>query len=239
MTMRADTPYHEDHLRRLLDQRTARADLHGRFPSVSDITDSPSIYSHAPFSPRTVERADSDVSSISYVTATHERRPSEPRSPASFMSDRQRLNIPHASSLDLDDDPRSSYADTNGHDDDDVSTQEPDNEGDGELHRVSAYGPKMIVHSRAPWETGEDDPEEVAEPDSASKRGGFKFSKGDGNKKSKSAAARNVSDVRPSVDSVRSQSKPKHSFDTASSQISTGGALLYVPASRLHRKAPS
>lgn len=231
MTTRTDAPYHEDHLRRLLDQRTARADLHGRFPSVSEISDSPSIYSHAPFSPMPIERADVDFQSANYVISTHDRRPSEPLSPRSVMSDRQRLNIPHASSLDLDDDPRSSYAGTDIVDDDDASTQEGDNEDDGELHRVSAYGPKMIVHSRAPWETGEDDIEESGEVDGSSKRGGFKFSKGESSKKSKGLSGRAVHDSKPSNDSSRSQSKPKQSFDTVSSNISAGGALLYVFAS--------
>lgn len=233
MTMRTDVPYHEDHLRRLLDQRTARADLHGRFPSVSEITDSPSIYSHAPFSPRPFERADADASSSSYVMATHDRRPSEPRSPMSVMSDRQRLNIPHASSLDLDEDPRSSYAGSDAIDDDEASAQEGDSEDEGELHRVSAYGPKMIVHSRAPWETGEDDLQDDEEPDAPSRRSGFMFSKGESTKKSKGMPGRPMPDRRPSTESTRSQTKPKQSFDTVSSNVSAGGALLYALASRL------
>ena len=109
----ADGQYH-DHLRRLLDQRTARAGLHGRFPSssLSEFSASPSIYSHAPFSPRLVDRTDDD----GYASSSHYRRPSEPSSP---MSDRQRLENPNASSLDLDDDSRSSSVCTTRIEDDD------------------------------------------------------------------------------------------------------------------------
>src|SRR6266436_5244043 len=44
----------DDNLRRLLDQRAARGDTHHtRFPSLTEFSDSPSIYSHPHFSPRT------------------------------------------------------------------------------------------------------------------------------------------------------------------------------------------
>ncbi|KAI0002080.1 hypothetical protein BJV77DRAFT_1063414 [Russula vinacea] len=47
------SPAHEDNLRRLLDQRGARVDIHHtRFPSLTEFSDSPSIYSHPHFSPR-------------------------------------------------------------------------------------------------------------------------------------------------------------------------------------------
>ena len=145
------------------------------------------------------------------------------------MSDRQRLDIPNASSLDLEDDSRSSFTEGSGRDEDDdhSSTEEGDNGEDTELHRVSAYGPKMTVHSRAPWETGEEDDDDPDELDGASRRG-FKFSKGDGGKlKPRQLNGRNVVDARPSIDSTRSQAtKSKHSFDTVSSNISAGSALL-------------
>jgi len=84
---------HEDHhLRHLLDHRSARADVHGRYPSISEYSDSPSVYSPAFFSPRLSNHADDDQPSPSH-------RP--------FNG--SRLNDPNTSMLDLDDDPRSSF----------------------------------------------------------------------------------------------------------------------------------
>lgn len=214
-----------EHLRRLLDQRAARADIHGRFPSLSEFSDSPSIYSHAYFSPRPAARTDTGTS---YHHTTHIRQPSELRSP---MSDRQRLNIPEASSLDLDDDPRNSYMTAESSSpledlsEDESATEEADTDAT-EVHRVSAYGPKMTVHSRAPWETEEDD-DEQEEPDSAGIKGAFKFTKRDVAKKPWGRDIRSTGETRPSFESV--QSRGKQSFDTTSSHVSAGGALLWVP----------
>ena len=159
-----------------------------------------------------------------YASTSHHRQPSEPCSP---MSDRQRLNIPTASSLDLDDDAHSVSASSHILDDDESMSVEDDNaEEDAETHRVSAYGPKMTVHSRAPWEAGGDESDDPADQEGSARRGAFKFSKGDKSKKSKVLGGRNAVQPRPSIDSVRSTSKSKHSFDTVSSNVSAGGALL-------------
>lgn len=227
MTSGYDSDFHDgDHLRRLLGQRAARAEIHDRFSS-SEFSDSPSIYSHAYFSPRPTDRADANASTSTYHRAAHVRQPSEPRS---LMTDRQRLDIPGASSLDLDDDPRNSYLSTVSNEEDEVpsdddSATEEAGDNDTEVHRVSAYGPKMTVHSRAPWEIEDEEPEEPEEPDSGSKLGAFRFAKRDTGKK-RGRDGRAAIDTRPSFDSIRSRGK--QSFDTTSSHVSAGGALLYV-----------
>ncbi|KAI0094971.1 hypothetical protein BDY19DRAFT_902026 [Irpex rosettiformis] len=227
MSTRQDLHYHEDHLRRLLDQRAARADLHGRFPSVSEFSDSPSVYSHAHFSPRPVDR-DLEPSTSSYHHfGVHDRRPSIPQSPG--ITDRQRLNIPDASSLDLDDDTQPSYTPepSTGHDDaDDDIVADETGDDDTEVHRISAYGPKMTVHSRAPWEMGEDDIVDLDDTDGMSKKPGFKFARKDNPKKSRQRDGRHQCETRPSLESLRSQTRSKQSFETTSSQVSAGGALL-------------
>ncbi|GJE85750.1 hypothetical protein PsYK624_018290 [Phanerochaete sordida] len=144
------------------------------------------------------------------------------------MSDRERLEIPEASSLDLDDDPRNSYMSGQSasppeeFSEDESVTEEADGDNT-EVHRVSAYGPKMTVHSRAPWEVDDDD-EEQAEPDSAGIKGAFKFGRRDAAKKPWGRDIRHVPEPRPSLESL--QSRGKQSFDTTSSHVSAGGALL-------------
>ena len=228
MTSGYDSDFHDgDHLRRLLGQRAARADIHDRFSS-SEFSDSPSIYSHAHFSPHPSDRPDATPHAGAYHHATHARQPSEPRS---LLTDRQRLGIPGASSLDLDDDPRNSYLSTLSHEEepvddyDDSSTEEADGD-DTEVHRVSAYGPKMTVHSRAPWELEADESPEPEDQDSVSKRTLLGFGKRDTSKRPRGRDTRSPVDTRPSFDSV--QSRGKQSFETASSHVSAGGALLYV-----------
>ncbi|KAH9947910.1 hypothetical protein B0H21DRAFT_690921 [Amylocystis lapponica] len=216
-----DLRTHDDHLRHLLDQRAARADIHGRFPSLSECSDSPSVYSPAHFSPRPLDRPQLDTNLRSFhlpPSPQYHHPPSEPRSP---MSDRERLNFPNASSLDLDDDPRSSNEFSVSNDDDDLSPN--DEEEEEELPRVSVYGPKMRFHSRAPWEL-EDDIGEQEEPDSSgSKRS--RNNKGDAGKKGW-GLPKGISEKRPSTDSSRSQGKGKQSFDTMSSFSNNGGALF-------------
>lgn len=212
---------YDDHLRRLLDQRAARADLHGRFPSSSDFSDSPSVYSHAHFSPRPADRADLDAHTNLYNYSTaHHRIPSEPR------TNRQRLHIPEASSLDMDSEPDHSYAEPGPQDDDEIISDDVSDEVT-ESHKV-AYGPKMTVHSRAPWETGEEDNADMDEQDPSAKKSVLAFARRDNLKKSRGRDARRQDDSRPSVDSVRLQSRSKQSLETPSSQLSAGSALMYV-----------
>lgn len=214
----------EDHLRRLLDQRAARADIRGRFPSFSEASDSPSVYSHAHFSPHPADKAEPEVNTSSFQFAihpAHRRVPSsEPRSP---MSDRERLRNPDASGLDLEDDPQSSNSSGDALEDDDV----PADEADDNVSRLSTYGPKMRFHSRAPWESGEDEDSELDEPEPMSSKRikKRKPEKADPPKKSWSLP-RASGDTRPSIDSVRSQAKSKQSLDSPTAFSSNGGALL-------------
>ncbi|KAL1748555.1 hypothetical protein HDZ31DRAFT_60290 [Schizophyllum fasciatum] len=151
-TMTSPRDYNDEHVRHLLDQRFTRADLHrdGRWDSVSEFSDSPSIYSRAVFSPNA---NDQGVSSPPLHTPrTH----------------RERFDDPSASMLDLDDDPRSSLASSVSYGDDDKTVSEHDS--DEPVPRMSYLGPKMRFHSRAPWEmdseTLDEQDEEPEEPPS-------------------------------------------------------------------------
>src|ERR1700683_2254474 len=175
----SSSPYPcDDHLRQLLDQRSARADMNGRFSSISEYSDTPSVYSHR-FSPTPHDREEGDFNAMGLNLDTSRRRPSdsEPRSP---MSDRELLNDPSASGLDLEDDYRSSYASSNTYDEDNECTLKPtDVEEDS---RMSMLGPKMRIHGRAPWEMGEDTLAEGDESDSSGRSYAFstKRAKGKG-----------------------------------------------------------
>ncbi|KAI0375317.1 hypothetical protein BV20DRAFT_1032565 [Pilatotrama ljubarskyi] len=223
MNSPVDLRARDDHVRLLLDQRAARADLHGRFPSLSEFSDSPSVYSHPHFSPRPSDRSalDGNVQAFRFPQSPQMYSPSlaEPRSP---ISDRERLNIPTASSLDLEDDPRSSAEYSSMHDGEDSS---PDDEGDEEVPRISMYGPKMRFHSPAPWEEeGEDElpRDSLDEPSKRSKKKGDAGKKGWG-------LSKPSSESRPSNESARS-GRGKQSFET-SSALSASGALAYVSSS--------
>lgn len=200
----------DDHIRRLLDQRAQRAHVpypHSPFPSFSDRSDSPSLYSHlspatlAPNTPATYFR-------------TQEIEDDELDIPP--MSPRERLADPHASSLDLSDD----FSDHHesvflG----DVSVEAADDDLDP---RLSLMGPKMRFHSRAPWELTEDDvPEEDEEADAQSTRvfGGMHRGMralGLGSRSERSSAA----SPRPSGESSASSHKAKSPPETA---MSNGG----------------
>lgn len=190
---------HDDHLRHLLDQRTTRA---GRFSALSQLSDTPSVYSRPYFSPRPVDK---ELHSIST-----ELRYNSPTSPiAASRTNRDRLNDPAASILDLDDS-RSSISSSDVYDDDE---QRPvDDEDDESLPRMSLLGPKMRFHSRAPWELDDEALQEEEEPDYGtllpSSKKGFVFS------------SPRTSTSRPSGESTRSQVRSQKSFETTSSQMS-------------------
>ena len=172
------SPNH-DHIRQLLNQRHASNSTvhHSRFPSVSDVSDSPSVYSRSPFTPRPFDKVEQST-----PIPTFDGRDQEP------------------SILDLSDDHRASYATvrtTYGTEDvygsrDDLSVTDDEPE-----HRISMLGIKMRFHSKAPWEAGGEDIQEEAElernsgdrPPSRSKRSIKGFT------------------VRPSVESSRSHKK--------------------------------
>ncbi|KDQ63403.1 hypothetical protein JAAARDRAFT_29433 [Jaapia argillacea MUCL 33604] len=225
--MHSPSSAHQDHIRSLLDQRTARADIHTRFPSFSECSDSPSVYSHGAFSPRSRHApVPSDASTLHYSPATVEPRPT--------LTDRERLNDPSASTLDLEDDPRHSFASQDYYDDDERTSQHSISDEDEPMTRMSYLGPKMRFHSPAPWELTEDS---VAEADESgmddlmrtlsggSKRDRSKANRADGFMKGLGLNSRPSTSSRPSNESSRSSGKGKKSFETTSSYISPGGAL--------------
>ena len=186
-----NSPNH-DHIRQLLNQRHASncTPHHARFPSVSDVSDSPSIYSRSPFTPRPFDKFEQST-----PIPTFDDQDQEP------------------STLDLSDDPRASYTtarttygaeDTCGSRDDLSLTDDDEPE-----NRISMLGIKMRFHSKAPWEAGGEDIQEEEEhvrnsgdrPPSRSKRSIRGFT------------------VRPSVESSRSNKKsldaPQRSIGSA------------------------
>jgi hypothetical protein len=222
------TAAHEDHIRRLLDQRAARAgpDTRLAFDSLSVLSDSPSIYSRQ-FSPRATH-GDYPVAAASPRRSQGHAYP-EPKSPVSVMSDRERLADPTASGIDMEDS-SDSLSDTYDDAEDGQSTVEA---GEAEP-RMSYLGPKMKVHSKAPWEVDDDDVDSDTSShfrgSSSHKRTKTKTSKGDGIMKGLGFMGRNG--PRPSGESSRSSSSGnKKSFETSSS-ISAGGALQYVHCRR-------
>ncbi|KAL0951369.1 hypothetical protein HGRIS_008070 [Hohenbuehelia grisea] len=195
----------DHHLRMLLDQRAARAHMHARYPSLSDFSDSPSIYSPPFFSPRQMD----------YNTPPSFTSPFR-SSPA--LRSRDALNDPAASMLDMedDDDPTPSVYDA-----DDTSLRQSDDEDDDDqdMPRMSLLGPKMRFHSKAPWEV-EDDPLEEADESDASTNHTSVLRKGFRLKSPASTSA------RPSAESSPAMPKSKLSTDSSSSQASSARGAL-------------
>ncbi|KAJ7225659.1 hypothetical protein GGX14DRAFT_421563 [Mycena pura] len=193
---------HDDsHLRQLIGQRSARTAV------VMDY-DSPSVYSSPFFSPR--------PNDIQFETRSVDSYRSSPRGP---LEARSRLNELAESMLDLDDDSRPP-SDSDDGDPDTVNEEHEPNDP----RLSSVLGPKLRVHSKAPWMDGveEDEPDS----DRASSRGRDGFRKGLG---LRSSSRGTTASSRPSGESSRShQAKPKRSFETTSSANSPygrGGAL--------------
>jgi hypothetical protein len=206
---------HEDHhLRHLLDQRSARADVLRRYPSVSEYSDTPSVYSHAPFSPRPSDAAAADCSS--------------PISPSHRPPDSSRFHDPTISVLDLDDDARSSFAASGTYDDDHTAYEDGDDNEPST--RISYLGPKMRFHSRAPWEMEDGTVDEEEEPEENSRHfpPGFPFARSNGSKTthSGSSSPRPSYSGRPSGESSCSNVLPKRSVETINSQMSYGRGAL-------------
>jgi len=188
---RYNSPNH-DHIRQLLNQRHASncTPHHAHFPSVSDVSDSPSVYSRSPFTPRPFDKFEQST-----PIPTFDDQGQEP------------------STLDLSDDPRASYAtarttysveDTYGSRDDLSLTDDDEPE-----HRISMLGIKMRFHSKAPWEAGGEDIQEEEEHDRNS---------GDRPPSRSKRSIRGFT-VRPSVESSRSNKKsldaPQHPIGSA------------------------
>lgn len=213
---------HDAHLRRLLDQRATRADLHSRIPSLSEFSDTPSLYSHAYFSPQP-PHFNSHVDELSSNFASPIR------------SDRDRFNDLAVSMLDMDDEPRSSYS-SNEYDDmdgGDQSTVEQHQEEEDELAmpRLSLLGPKMRFHSKAPWELDDS----VLQQDEESEDDMDSHSVMSSATRNKGGAARHFrfggpklgnNNGRSSRESSRSRRVAKKSFDTTSSQTSYGRSAI-------------
>lgn len=204
--LRSPADPHEDHLRRLLDQRSTRADIQARFSSsVSEFPDTPSVYSHAYFSPRPTDNASRSVKS-----------PIPSRSLSNSRPERNRLNDLAVSMLDLDDDdpdPRASYASSDAYGDDDRDDLHDDGEDDQPMPRMSLLGPKMRVHSKAPWEMDDeplhegDETDSIVDPTYRRKAGSVRSNVG---------SSRDTFGRR----STESSMQPKRSFETTSSQAS-------------------
>ncbi|KAF8973880.1 hypothetical protein BDZ97DRAFT_1751829 [Flammula alnicola] len=205
--LRSPPDDHDDHLRYLLDQRSARADVNGRFSSISEYSDTPSVYSRPYFSPNPSNNAD------------HHTRNDE------------HFHDPGSSMLDLDDDPRSSFAPSETYEDETLE----DGEDGAPVARLSYLGPKMRFHSRAPWEMEDDALEEEDEIDENPRHftSAFPFARANGSRPNNSGSSSprpSYATSRPSGESSRSQVPPKRSFETINSQISYPRGALYALA---------
>ncbi|KAF8167769.1 hypothetical protein B0H34DRAFT_29266 [Crassisporium funariophilum] len=227
---------HDTHLRHLIDQRSNRADVQGRFSAISEYSDTPSVYSRAFFSPKPSDNGDHQNYQSDYEYSSPTAH--------SHRSDRDRLNDHTSSVLDLDDDPRSSFASESFHDDP-ATYEDEENEPTA---RMSYLGPKMRFHSRAPWEMDDNTLEEEEEPEEGHRpfASGFPF-RGNGARSANSGSSSprpSFATSRPSGESSRSQLPPKQSFETINSQVSYPRGALYALAQEsmssnsLERPAP-
>lgn len=199
LTINSPVDDHDDHrLRRLLDERVAHAPFHARCPSISEFTDTPSVYSHPFFSPRPMAFSEHDPNFSSNRNYATQNNWSFPQARNTY----DRMDDPAASMLDMEDDSSVSM----DFPDEDSDTHSPRNsDGEDDIPRMSLLGPKMRVHSKAPWEV-DDDLDEANESDtnthpvSALKKT-FKF------------GASSSSTGRASDESSRSQSQGKVSLD--------------------------
>jgi hypothetical protein len=199
--MDSPSPVQEDNVHRLLDQRAARADIrHTRFPSLSEFSDSPSIYSHPHFSPRP-PHLDSSPPQFDFVVPPQYARPSFGAVTSINSSDAD-MHTSHTDCASPTTDilKRSSSPDSINPED-----EEPE-------PRLSFLGPTMRFHSPAPWETEdgikegseqEDDARSFVTKRSRSKTRGEGLLKGFG----KAAPAKAMSVARPSIESTSGREK--------------------------------
>ncbi|KAG2044984.1 hypothetical protein BDR03DRAFT_937663 [Suillus americanus] len=198
----------------------SHAPRHTHFPSISEFSDSPSVYSHAYFSP---DSRDIEPNTNSYrydPDSSSQRRPS--------MSNSDYLDDHAASSLDLDDEDDTGVSINTADTTDDM---ENDDEDDDDSHRMSVQGPKIRFHSRAPWETGEEDTIDGNDSDHSAMSTAF------GKKvKSKTVKADLIrhfgksSSARPSAESFRSQVQSNGSFEIVAGNHSSSRGALYTLA---------
>jgi hypothetical protein len=207
-----------------LDQRTARADV--RFSSISEFSDTPSVYSRAFFSPITPDKGEVDLPDDCRFKSF-----SPQSSACEALSNPDRLNDPAASMLDLDDDPRASFASSDAYGDEEQDLSHDDD--DEPMPRMSLLGPKMRFHSRAPWEMDGDPLQEEDEwENSANHLQSASLARGrikdDAVKKGlglSPSSPRSSSATRPSRESSCSRGKSKTSLETATQTSNPRGAL--------------
>ncbi|KAF8647921.1 hypothetical protein AX16_006453 [Volvariella volvacea WC 439] len=214
---------HDHHLRQLLDQRAARADL-PRQP------DSPSVYRPV-FSVDPSQDPHVDTPFFtSPFPSTHYSQ--SPRSSSDRTS--ATTSIPATSMLDLSDDPRSSFAtsydDSSHYDDEDArhSVCDEANDDDDEPIQRMSIGPKMRVHSRAPWEMDNEDEQEARDDVGCDYDNRDCLMKGVTARKIFHLRSPSASARRPSTESSCSQNKPRLSLDTPHPSHSRGA--LYALA---------
>ncbi|KAJ3987729.1 hypothetical protein F5890DRAFT_718550 [Lentinula detonsa] len=215
---------HDAHLRRLLDQRATRADLHSRVPSLSEFSDTPSLYSHAYFSPQPA-----------HFNGSLDEMSSNFASP--IRSDRDRFNDLAVSMLDMDDEPRSSYS-SNEYDDIDadqstIEQHQEEDDAEAASPHMDMFGPKMRVHSKAPWELDESftqqDEDSEDDMDGHSVMSSLNRNKGGPARHFRFGGSKAGNDGR-SRDSSGSRRKAKKSFETTSSQNSYGRSVVHTLA---------
>ncbi|KAH9486615.1 hypothetical protein JR316_0000680 [Psilocybe cubensis] len=219
---------HHDHLRDLLDQRSARADIQGRFSSAdSEYTDTPSVYSRTNFSPRVLDHGGQDL----YRDQCDGPEPISPYLSRSKGA-HNRVQGQPTSMLGLVEDSRFSSA-LSGKNDDEQPYAGEEDEVETDT-RMSYLGPKMRFHSRAPWEMEGDTLEEEDDLDQPSRhfQQGHLFGRSSGSKfdSSRSSSPRPSFNSRPSGESLYSQIPPKRSFETINSQMSYPRGALYALA---------
>ncbi len=196
--MYSPSPAQDDNLRRLLDQRAARGDAHhARFPSLTEFSDSSSVYSHAHFSPRP-PHLDSSSSQFDFSIPPQYGRPSleAVRTFAASPIGKHALGAHGA-------DPTIDARTERSHSPESIPSEDEDPDP-----RMSFLGPTMRFHSPAPWETEDSIKEEGEQEDDArslvSKRGRSK-TRGEGFMKSfgRVAPVKSTSSARPSIESLR------------------------------------
>ncbi|KAG8219706.1 hypothetical protein J3R82DRAFT_661 [Butyriboletus roseoflavus] len=198
VSLRSSTDAHENALRSVSDRRHYLRHR-SRFPSLTEFSDSPSVYSHAYHSP------DADVYSDT----------------ASFS----RLSDP-PDCLECDDETASTIRSLSTEDVQDDS--DIDDCTDDASHRISLQGPKIRFHSRAPWETDDAIPP-GEESDNSHRSATFgsklkgKASRADSLIRTFTRGSSTTS--RPSVDSARSQVSATSFEITAGNYSGSRGAL--------------
>ncbi|KAI9460939.1 hypothetical protein BJY52DRAFT_1185766 [Lactarius psammicola] len=196
--MNSPSPAQDDNLRRFYDQRAAHGETHhARFPSLSEFSDSPSIYSHAHFSPRPPHLDSSSPHFDLSIPAQYARPSLEAvRSFAASPTGKHNLGAHGA-------DPTLDACTERSHSPESIPSEDEDSDP-----RMSFLGPTMRFHSPAPWETEDAIKEEGEQEDDtrslASKRGRSK-TRGEGFMKSfgRVAPVKSTSAARPSVESLR------------------------------------